>query len=154
MVIVHNILPIESSYFATTITGATETARTQESIKIWNEIIAFQVWIVEPIKKHWLLENSYCLSIGTVFFSWEFKKTKKILLLFSAGLWLSRLTRVIKEFSFPIRNIEGVIVTLDEVGFLQCSYLGTDPSMMVTPAPEARDINYEVRNFYSTTIHY
>jgi Bardet-Biedl syndrome 9 protein len=43
-----------------------------------------------------------------------------------------------------IRNIEGVIVTLDETGYLQCSYLGTDPSMMVTPAPEARDINYEV----------
>ena len=37
-----------------------------------------------------------------------------------------------------------MIVTLDETGYLHCAYLGTDPSMMVTPAPEARDINYEV----------
>lgn len=35
-------------------------------------------------------------------------------------------------------------MTLDETGYLHCAYLGTDPSMMVTPAPEARDINYEV----------
>ena len=42
------------------------------------------------------------------------------------------------------RDLPGVIVTLDETGYLQCAYLGTDPSMMVTPAPEARDINYEV----------
>lgn len=37
-----------------------------------------------------------------------------------------------------------MIVTLDDTGNLHCAYLGTDPSMMVTPAPEARDINYEV----------
>ena len=35
-------------------------------------------------------------------------------------------------------------MTLDETGYLHCAYLGTDPSMMVTPAPEARDINYDV----------
>ena len=35
-------------------------------------------------------------------------------------------------------------MTLDDTGYLHCAYLGTDPSMMVTPAPEARDINYEV----------
>jgi len=35
-------------------------------------------------------------------------------------------------------------VTLDDTGYVHCAYLGTDPSMMVTPAPEARDINYEV----------
>ena len=37
-----------------------------------------------------------------------------------------------------------MIVTLDDTGYLHCAYLGTDPSMMVTPAPESRDINYEV----------
>ena len=42
------------------------------------------------------------------------------------------------------RELQGVIVTLDDTGYLHCAYLGTDPSMMVTPAPEARDINYEV----------
>ena len=35
-------------------------------------------------------------------------------------------------------------MTLDDTGYVHCAYLGTDPSMMVTPAPEARDINYEV----------
>lgn len=39
-------------------------------------------------------------------------------------------------------------MTLDETGYLHCAYLGTDPSMMVTPAPEARDINYEVSVAY------
>lgn len=42
------------------------------------------------------------------------------------------------------RDLQGIIVTLDDTGYLHCAYLGTDPSMMVTPAPEARDINYEV----------
>ena len=46
--------------------------------------------------------------------------------------------------NFCHRELQGVIVTLDEGGYLHCAYLGTDPSMMVTPAPEARDINYEV----------
>ena len=46
--------------------------------------------------------------------------------------------------NFYHRELQGVIVTLDEGGYLHCAYLGTDPSMMVTPAPEARDINYEV----------
>ena len=45
---------------------------------------------------------------------------------------------------FISRELKGVIVTLDETGYLHCAYLGTDPSMMVTPAPESRDINYEV----------
>lgn len=47
---------------------------------------------------------------------------------------------------FVSRDLKGVIVTLDDTGYLHCAYLGTDPSMMVTPAPEARDINYEVRS--------
>ena len=44
-----------------------------------------------------------------------------------------------------------MIVTLDETGYLHCAYLGTDPSMMVTPAPEARDINYEVSPILMST---
>ena len=55
------------------------------------------------------------------------------------------LPRSFKSILFDTyRDLQGVIVTVDEVGYLHCAYLGTDPSMMVTPAPEARDINYEV----------
>ncbi|XP_032228416.1 protein PTHB1 isoform X2 [Nematostella vectensis] len=58
--------------------------------------------------------------------------------------WAAQLPHVpvaIKVATF--QDLKGVIVTLDETGYLHCAYLGTDPSMMVTPAPEARDINYE-----------
>ena len=57
---------------------------------------------------------------------------------------------------FIFRELQGVIVTLDETGYLHCAYLGTDPSMMVTPAPESRDINYEVsgmNGFIKVTNH-
>ncbi|XP_060637612.2 protein PTHB1 isoform X1 [Anolis sagrei] len=40
-------------------------------------------------------------------------------------------------------NLRGVIVTLSDSGHLQCSYLGTDPSLFQAPKVEARDINYE-----------
>lgn len=36
-----------------------------------------------------------------------------------------------------------MIVTLNDDGHLQCSYLGTDPSLFQAPKVEARDINYE-----------
>ncbi|PFX24103.1 protein PTHB1-like [Stylophora pistillata] len=58
--------------------------------------------------------------------------------------WAAQLPHIpvsLKVASF--QELQGVIVTLDEGGYLHCAYLGTDPSMMVTPAPEARDINYE-----------
>ncbi|KAF7247790.1 Protein PTHB1 [Varanus komodoensis] len=42
-----------------------------------------------------------------------------------------------------LQNLKGVIVTLSESGHLQCSYLGTDPSLFQAPKVEARDINYE-----------
>jgi len=45
-------------------------------------------------------------------------------------------------------------VTLDDTGYVHCAYLGTDPSMMVTPAPEARDINYEVCTIILGLQHY
>ncbi|XP_042330198.1 protein PTHB1 isoform X2 [Sceloporus undulatus] len=40
-------------------------------------------------------------------------------------------------------NLRGVIVTLSDSGNLQCSYLGTDPSLFQAPKVEAREINYE-----------
>jgi len=58
--------------------------------------------------------------------------------------WAAQLPHIpvaVRVASF--QELQGVIVTLDETGYLHCAYLGTDPSMMVTPAPEARDINYE-----------
>ena len=42
------------------------------------------------------------------------------------------------------RDLNSVIVSLDEYGHLYCSYLGTDPSLFVAPPVEARDVNYEV----------
>uniref|UniRef100_A0A8C6Y7L8 Bardet-Biedl syndrome 9 n=1 Tax=Naja naja TaxID=35670 RepID=A0A8C6Y7L8_NAJNA len=39
-------------------------------------------------------------------------------------------------------NLKGVIVTLSDSGYLQCSYLGTDPSLFQAPKVEARNINY------------
>uniref|UniRef100_F6UU75 Bardet-Biedl syndrome 9 n=1 Tax=Xenopus tropicalis TaxID=8364 RepID=F6UU75_XENTR len=41
------------------------------------------------------------------------------------------------------QDLKGVIVTLSESGQLQCSYLGTDPSLFQVPKVESRDINYE-----------
>ena len=40
------------------------------------------------------------------------------------------------------RDLQGVIITLDEDGHLQCFYLGTDPAMFTTPTAEARDLDY------------
>ncbi|XP_074642219.1 protein PTHB1-like [Tubulanus polymorphus] len=39
-------------------------------------------------------------------------------------------------------DLKGVIVTLDECGHIECSYLGTDPSMFTPPPCDAREINY------------
>ncbi|XP_053323992.1 protein PTHB1 [Spea bombifrons] len=41
------------------------------------------------------------------------------------------------------QDLKGVIVTLSGSGQLQCSYLGTDPSLFQAPKVESRDINYE-----------
>jgi len=35
-----------------------------------------------------------------------------------------------------------VIVTLSDTGRLQCSYLGTDPSLFIPPPVESRELNY------------
>ena len=42
------------------------------------------------------------------------------------------------------RNLKGIIVTLDETGYIYCSYLGTDPSLFVTPPTQSRDVQYDV----------
>ena len=42
------------------------------------------------------------------------------------------------------RDLEGVIVTIDEYGHLYCSYLGTDPSLFVAPYVENRMSNFMV----------
>ncbi|XP_065833993.1 protein PTHB1-like [Oscarella lobularis] len=41
------------------------------------------------------------------------------------------------------QNLNGVIVTLDNQGLLNCCYLGTDPSLFVAPPVDSREINYE-----------
>ncbi|NXN30141.1 PTHB1 protein, partial [Nycticryphes semicollaris] len=42
-----------------------------------------------------------------------------------------------------LQDLKGVIVTLCDNGHLQCSYLGTDPSLFQAPRVESREINYE-----------
>ncbi|XP_043364694.1 protein PTHB1 isoform X9 [Dermochelys coriacea] len=42
-----------------------------------------------------------------------------------------------------LQDLKGVIVTLSDGGHLQCSYLGTDPSLFQAPKVESREINYE-----------
>ncbi|XP_032563572.1 protein PTHB1 isoform X1 [Chiroxiphia lanceolata] len=44
------------------------------------------------------------------------------------------------------QDLKGVIVTLTDDGHLQCSYLGTDPSIFQAPKVDAREINYEEMN--------
>jgi len=39
--------------------------------------------------------------------------------------------------------LKGVIVSLSDNGHLQCSYLGTDPSLFQAPRVDSREINYE-----------
>ncbi|XP_071464509.1 protein PTHB1 isoform X2 [Marmota flaviventris] len=41
------------------------------------------------------------------------------------------------------QNLKGVIVTLSDDGRLQCSYLGTDPSLFQAPKVESRELNYD-----------
>ncbi|XP_068863678.1 protein PTHB1 isoform X3 [Aphelocoma coerulescens] len=44
------------------------------------------------------------------------------------------------------QDLKGVIVTLSDDGHLQCSYLGTDPSLFQAPKVDSREINYEEMN--------
>ncbi|XP_065888680.1 protein PTHB1-like isoform X1 [Dysidea avara] len=40
-------------------------------------------------------------------------------------------------------GLKGLVVTLDELGHVICSYMGTDPSHFTPPTPQAREVNYE-----------
>ena len=42
--------------------------------------------------------------------------------------------------------MNGVVVTIDEEGHLQCSYLGTEPALFSPPTAELREINYEAQD--------
>ncbi|XP_058533958.1 protein PTHB1 isoform X2 [Ochotona princeps] len=42
-----------------------------------------------------------------------------------------------------LNDLKGVIVTLSDDGRLQCSYLGTDPSLFQAPKVESRELNYD-----------
>ncbi|XP_025235493.1 protein PTHB1 isoform X7 [Theropithecus gelada] len=42
-----------------------------------------------------------------------------------------------------LHDLKGVIVTLSDDGHLQCSYLGTDPSLFQAPNVESRELNYD-----------
>ncbi|XP_073486578.1 protein PTHB1 isoform X2 [Aquarana catesbeiana] len=58
--------------------------------------------------------------------------------------WAAQLPHVpvaVKVANF--QDMKGMIVTLSDSGQLQCSYLGTDPSLFQAPKVESRDINYE-----------
>lgn len=58
--------------------------------------------------------------------------------------WASQLPHVpvaVKVGS--LRDLKGVVVTLSEDGHLQCSYLGTDPSLFQAPKVESRELNYD-----------
>jgi len=44
------------------------------------------------------------------------------------------------------RDIRGTIITVDDEGHLQCSYLGTDPSVFMRPPVETRDLDYNRAN--------
>ncbi|KAM5157169.1 protein PTHB1 [Mantella aurantiaca] len=58
--------------------------------------------------------------------------------------WAAQLSHVpvaVKVANF--QDMKGITVTLSDSGQLQCSYLGTDPSLFQAPKVESRDINYE-----------
>uniref|UniRef100_A0A8C0N1E0 Bardet-Biedl syndrome 9 n=1 Tax=Canis lupus familiaris TaxID=9615 RepID=A0A8C0N1E0_CANLF len=42
-----------------------------------------------------------------------------------------------------LHDLKGVIVTLSDDGHLQCSYLGTDPSLFRAPKVESRELHYD-----------
>ena len=42
------------------------------------------------------------------------------------------------------RELDGVIVSLDELGHLTCSYLGTDPTIFAASKHVQRRVDYEV----------
>lgn len=59
--------------------------------------------------------------------------------------------RIGKNFDLCLgshRELNGVVVSLDELGHLTCSYLGTDPTLFAAGTKGQRDVNYNVRLLY------
>ena len=52
---------------------------------------------------------------------------------------------IICVFTVCIRELEGVIVWLDELGHVTCSYLGTDPTFFTASTRGKRELNYKVQ---------
>lgn len=58
----------------------------------------------------------------------------------------SKSTKNLNYVSFSLSycsDLKGVIVTLSDDGHLQCSYLGTDPSLFQAPKVESRELHYD-----------
>ncbi|XP_043920957.1 protein PTHB1 isoform X2 [Protopterus annectens] len=41
------------------------------------------------------------------------------------------------------QDLKGVLVSLSDTGYLQCSYLGTDPMLFQAPKVDSREVNYD-----------
>uniref|UniRef100_A0A4W3J114 Bardet-Biedl syndrome 9 n=1 Tax=Callorhinchus milii TaxID=7868 RepID=A0A4W3J114_CALMI len=54
---------------------------------------------------------------------------------------LSHISVAVRVANF--QDLKCVVVTLSDSGHLQCSYLGTDPSLFQAPKVESRELNYE-----------
>ncbi|XP_071490439.1 protein PTHB1-like [Diadema antillarum] len=83
-----------------------------------------------------LIENSINYMVGT--------HTGQLLVYEDVTLkWAAKLEHVPVSLCVgQFQDLKGVVVTLDDQGHLVCCYLGTDPSLFVAPASEAREIDY------------
>ena len=57
---------------------------------------------------------------------------------------VSKIARCVRAAVVECRGLKGVVVALDELGHVTCSYMGTDPSHLTPPTPQAREMDYEV----------
>lgn len=59
-------------------------------------------------------------------------------------LWAAKMDQTpIHICTGSFQGIDGMIVSLTEDGYLQCSYLGSDPDLFTPPLVDSRDIRYE-----------
>lgn len=92
--------------------------------------------------------TAYNLVIGT--FNNSIKIYKENQLIWAAGLNADPVLLKVSKFGYPFfplndaRDTPGLIVCLDELGFLSVNYLGTEPSATVVGVqPESKEFNYE-----------
>ena len=64
---------------------------------------------------------------------------------FQGTKWCQNLLLTYNTRLVRFRELDGVLVTIDEYGHLYCSYLGTDPSLFAAPYVENRMSNFTVR---------